>query len=221
MAVRRRTRIKICCISSLEEARLAVSYGADALGLVSHMPSGPGVIGEDLIAEIAAAVPPGVDTFLLTAAQDADTIIAQQQRCRVSSIQLCDSLEAGAYPILRKALPGVRLIQVVHVNGAEAVAQAGSVASRVDALLLDSGNPDLPVKELGGTGRTHDWAHSRRIVEGAGVPVYLAGGLHAQNVAQAIRETGPFGVDLCSGVRSDGHLNEDKLQRFVAAVAQA
>ncbi len=220
MAKRHRTRIKVCCISSMEEAHLAVAYGADAVGLVSHMPSGPGVIGEDLIAEIAAAVPPGVATFLLTSRQDADAIIEQQRRCGVSAIQLCDSLEAGAHHVLRDALPGVSLVQVVHVNGVEAIAQAQSVASKVDALLLDSGDPHLPVKELGGTGRTHDWAHSRRIVEGVGVPVYLAGGLNDQNVAQAIRETSPFGVDLCSGVRSDGHLNEGKLQRFVAAVAQ-
>lgn len=216
----RRTRIKVCCISSVEEARLAVSHGADALGLVSSMPSGPGVIDEDLIAEIAAAAPPGVATFLLTSRTDADAIIDQQRRCGVNAIQLCDAVETETYGRLRRALPGISLIQVIHVNGPQSVEAARAVADFVDAILLDSGKPDLPVKELGGTGRTHDWRHSRAIVEQSGAPVYLAGGLNSENVGQAIRDASPFGVDLCTGVRSGGRLDEAKLRTFVGAVAQ-
>ncbi|HVE78879.1 MAG TPA: hypothetical protein VNA89_08465, partial [Gemmatimonadaceae bacterium] len=85
-----RPRIKVCCIMSHDEARAAVRAGASALGLVSHMPSGPGVIGETLIAEIAAGVPPGVATFLLTCRPDVDGIVAQQHRTRVNTIQVCD-----------------------------------------------------------------------------------------------------------------------------------
>lgn len=221
MAGMRRTRVKICCISSVEEARLAVRHGADALGLVSSMPSGPGVVSEDQIAEIAAIAPPGVATFLLTSRTDADTIIEQQRRCGVNAIQLCDAVEMETYGMLRRALPGISLIQVIHVGGPESVQEASSIAGFVDAILLDSGRPDLPVKELGGTGRTHDWRHSRAIVDQAGVPVYLAGGINAKNVGQAIRDTSPFGVDLCTGVRSGGRLDETKLQTFVGAVAQA
>lgn len=216
----RRTRIKVCCISSVEEARLAVVYGADALGLVSSMPSGPGVIDEDLIAEIAVAAPPGVATFLLTSRVDAEGIISQQRRCGVNAIQLCDAVETVTYARLRRALPGISLIQVIHVSGPESVKAAGAVADFVDAILLDSGKPDLPVKELGGTGRTHDWRCSRAIVEQSSAPVYLAGGLNAENVGQAIRDTSPFGVDLCTGVRSGGRLDEAKLRTFVGAVTQ-
>ncbi len=216
----RRTRIKVCCISSVEEARLAVAHGADALGLVSSMPSGPGVIGEDLIAEIAAATPPGVATFLLTSRVDAEGIIGQQRRCGVNAIQLCDAVETVTYGRLRRALPGISLIQVIHVSGPESVKAAGAVAGLVDAILLDSGKPDLPVKVLGGTGRTHDWGCSRTIVEQSSAPVYLAGGLNAENVRQAIRDTSPFGVDLCTGVRSGGRLDEAKLRSFVGAVTQ-
>ena len=217
----RRTRIKVCCISSVEEARLAVVYGADALGLVSSMPSGPGVIDEDLIAEIAADAPPGVATFLLTSRTDADAIIDQQRLCGVNAIQLCDAVETVTYGRLRRALPGISLIQVIHVNGPESVKAADAVADFVDAILLDSGKPDLPVKELGGTGRTHNWRSSRAIVEQSNTPVYLAGGLNAENVGRAIRETSPFGVDLCTGVRSGGRLDEAKLASFVGAVTQA
>ncbi len=209
-----RPRVKVCCIASVEEARLAIECGASAVGLVSEMPSGPGVIAEELIAEIAARVPPPVATFLLTCKQDADSIVAQQRRCRVNTLQLCDRVGAEVYGELRERLPGVSLVQVVHVRGEESFEEAMRVAPRVDALLLDSGNPRLAVKELGGTGRVHDWELSRRIREGVGVPLFLAGGLRAANVAEALRRVRPFGVDVCSGVRTAGRLDERKLAAF-------
>lgn len=212
------TRVKICCISSVDEAWLAIRAGASALGLVSEMPSGPGVIGEAAITEIAAAVPPGVATFLLTSRQDAASIVEQQRRTGVNTIQICDDLVDGTYVEMRRAMPGVKLVQVIHVTGEESVDAARRVAGEVDALLLDSGNQSLPVKELGGTGRTHDWSLSRRIVEEAGVPVFLAGGLRESNVGDAIRAVRPYGVDLCSSVRTEGRLDEENLSRFFAAV---
>ena len=216
-----RTRVKICCISSVAEAQAAVAAGADAIGLVSAMPSGPGVIGEDLIGEIAAAAPPALGTFLLTSKVEPATIAAQQRRCGVNTIQLCDALDASAYPALREALPGIALVQVIHVQDERAVAEAVRVAPMVDGLLVDSGNPSAPVKELGGTGRVHDWALSRRIVAEAPCPVFLAGGLNPGNVADAIRAVSPYGVDLCTGVRTDGALDAAKLGAFMSAVAAA
>ncbi|MDT7777659.1 MAG: phosphoribosylanthranilate isomerase [Acidobacteriota bacterium] len=211
-----RTRVKICCIASVEEARVAVECGASAVGLVSEMPSGPGVIAEELIAEIAARVPPPVATFLLTCRQDAEGIVEQQRRCRVNTIQLCDRVPADVYTELRARLPGVSLVQVVHVAGEESLDEALSAARHVDALLLDSGNQSLAVKELGGTGRTHDWRVSRRIVEASSVPVFLAGGLRPENVAEAVETVRPFGLDVCSGVRNEGRLDAGKLKRFFA-----
>jgi phosphoribosylanthranilate isomerase len=211
-------RVKLCCISSVEEARLAVAAGASALGLVSAMPSGPGVIEEELIAEIAATVPPGVATFLLTCLQDVEAIVAQQRRCRTNTLQLVDELPAGAHAQLRNALPGIGLVQVIHVVGPESIAEAAGIAPHVDALLLDSGNPKLAVKELGGTGRRHDWAISRKIVESVAKPVYLAGGLNPGNAANAVAQVGPFGLDLCSGVRTDGRLDPEKLEAFFTAL---
>ena len=212
------TRVKICCISSVAEAALAVHHGASAVGLVSAMPSGPGVIGEELIAEIAATIPPGVASFLLTSKSDAASIIAQQRRCRVNTLQLCDAVEPGCHEQLRAALPGVALVQVIHVTGEESVSEASVAAGNVDALLLDSGDQKLAVKELGGTGRKHDWRISRRIVESVRVPVYLAGGLNPDNVAEAAAQVRPFGVDVCSGLRTGGKLDETKVQRFFAAL---
>ena len=214
-------RVKICCIRSIAEAQLAIRYGAAAVGLVSAMPSGPGVIAEETIAEIAATVPPGVATFLLASRRDAESIIAQQRRCRVNTLQLCDSVEQGCHAELRAALPGVALVQVIHVMGLESVDEAMSIVGSVDALLLDSGNQKLAVKELGGTGRTHDWSISRKIVESVRIPVFLAGGLNPENVASAIREVRPFGVDVCSGLRTDGHLDEGKVAAFFESVETA
>ncbi len=213
-----KTRVKICCISSVAEAVLAIRHGASALGLVSAMPSGPGVIAEETIAEIAATVPPGVATFLLTSQHDAESIIAQQRRCRVNTIQLVDAVEPDCHAKLRAALPGIGLVQVIHVTGEESVREAIAVAGKVDALLLDSGNQKLAIKELGGTGRTHDWRISRKIVESVRVPVFLAGGLRPENVATAVREVRPFGLDVCSGLRTNGQLDESKVREFFAQI---
>jgi len=211
-------RIKICCIASIDEARMAIESGANAIGLVSAMPSGPGPIPEDLIAEIAATVPPAVSSFLLTCLQDASSIIAQQRRLRVNTIQICDRLITGTYQEIHDALPGIKLVQVIHVTGPESVDEAIAVASQVDAILLDSGNQSLAIKELGGTGRTHDWSLSRKIREAIEVPLFLAGGLNPTNVAAAIREVQPFGIDVCSGLRTEGALDPQKLARFIRAI---
>lgn len=211
-------RVKICCISSVEEAWLAIRCGASAIGLVSEMPSGPGVILEESIKRIAATVPPSVATFLLTCKQDAPSIIAQQRRCATNTIQICDRLEASHYKELRAALPGISLVQVIHVGGEESLQEAEEVALYVDAILLDSGNQSLPVKELGGTGRTHDWTISRLIRECVCVPVFLAGGLNSGNVREAFEMVGPFGIDVCSGVRTDDRLDEQKLTALFSEI---
>lgn len=215
-----RPRIKICCISSPAEARLAIDVGADALGLVSSMPSGPGVIGEAMIGALATAAPPGVDTFLLTCLRSATALIDQQRRLRATTLQLCDAVEPGAYAELRAALPGIRLVQVIHVEGHEALEEARAAEPWVDAVLLDSGRPKAAIPELGGTGRRHDWSVSRAIREALAKPIFLAGGLGPHNAAEAVAAVGPYGLDICSGVRRDGQLDADLLRDFLRAVGR-
>jgi len=208
-------RIKICCISSVEESIQAISRGASAVGLVSRMPSGPGVISDERIAEIAARVPPGVASVLLTSEQDADRLIAQQRASRANTLQLCDEVAPGAWGVLRRALPGIALMQVIHVEDETSVEQALKAALEVDALLLDSGKPHLPTKELGGTGRVHDWRLSRQIRDRVKIPIFLAGGLIPSNVAEALRQVEPYGLDVCTGVRAAGALDVSKLSAFM------
>jgi phosphoribosylanthranilate isomerase len=208
-------RFKVCCIQNIDDVKLAVKHGASAVGLVSKMPSGPGVISDEQIAEIADEVPPGIGTFLLTSLQNADAIIEQQRYCRTNSIQICDRLTEGTHAGLKKALPGISIIQVVHVIGESSVKEALEIAPLVHALLLDSGNQNLKIKELGGTGRTHNWELSRKIVQGAGVPVFLAGGLNPGNILDAVQSVRPYAVDICSGIRNQCmELDEEKLIEF-------
>lgn len=209
--------VKVCCIQDEAEVAVAVSQGAAAVGLVSAMPSGPGPIPDDRIARIARTVPRGIRSFLLTSRQDADGIATQVRSAGTGVVQIVDRPEPGAYAALRRLIPATRLVQVIHVTGPAAVDEAMEVAPLVDAILLDSGRPDLAVKELGGTGRPHDWRISRRIRDAVGVPILLAGGLRADNVREAIETVEPFAVDVCSGIRTGPFLDEKKLSAFMDA----
>ena len=211
-------RIKICCIGSIEEAWTAINYGASAIGLVARMPSGQGVITDELIYEIAKTIPPPVATFLLTSETSSGGIVNHHKRVNTNTIQIVDTLKLGSYRDIKEKLPGIKIVQVIHVLNEKSIDEALKVSEKVDALLLDSGNPNLAVKELGGTGRTHNWAISRKIVEQSKVPVFLAGGLNAENVREAIEIVQPFGVDVCSGVRTAEKLDHKKLETFFRAV---
>lgn len=214
----RKVKVKICCISSIKEAALAVSYGADALGFVSNMPSGPGVISDEKIIEIIKTVPKSIDKFLLTSEIQSDKIIEQQKKFGPDTLQLVDEVRTEVYNELKKELPEINIVQVVHVRDENSIEYAQRISGYVDAILLDSGNPDLIIKELGGTGKVHNWDISRKICETVNIPVYLAGGLNAGNVQEAIKTVRPYAVDLCSGIRTDGKLDEAILKEFINAV---
>jgi phosphoribosylanthranilate isomerase len=219
--VGQRISVKICCIATIEEARTAIASGATAIGLVSAMPSGPGVISDAQIREISDAMSSQVDTFLLTSRTDSEDILQQHRRCATRTIQLVDTLSSASRVQIKSAIPDVRLVQVVHVVDENSIIEALDAARTSDALLLDSGNPALVRMELGGTGRTHDWQLSARIVDAVEVPVYLAGGLDANNVREAIRTVRPSGLDLCSAVRTNDQLDSRKLEQFMSTVGAA
>jgi phosphoribosylanthranilate isomerase len=215
-----RTRIKICCISSITEAKMAIAHGADALGMVGKMPSGPGPIPDWLIAEITKTIHPPVASFLLTSEQSSEEIIHHVRRVDTNTVQIVDELTSGTYRDIKVSLPYLKIVQVIHVNGEESIEQSMRVSSEVDALLLDSGNPKGVIKTLGGTGNIHNWEISREIVQNVKVPVFLAGGLNALNVRRALEIVNPFGVDVCSGVRTNGRLDIEKLVAFIRIVQE-
>lgn len=213
-----RPKVKICCISSESEAKMAIEHGASALGLVAKMPSGPGPISDELILSIAKTIPEHIASFMLTSETSAEDIIQHHYRTQTNTIQIVDALAFGTYDQIKATLPNIKIVQVIHVIDESSIDEAIAIAEHVDFLLLDSGNPKAAIKELGGTGRTHNWALSRSIVEQSKVPVFLAGGLNTDNVQRAMETVAPYGVDLCSSVRTNGHLDPKKLEEFFAIV---
>ena len=213
-----KVKVKICCISSIEEAALAIGYGAAAIGLVGRMPSGPGIITDELIHSIAKTVPPPIDSFLLTSETTAEAIIEHHNKVNTTTIQIVDALTDRQYHKIREAIPHVKLVQVIHVIDEKAVQEAIEISEFVDAILLDSGNPNLSTKVLGGTGKTHNWDLSKKIRENISIPTYLAGGINKDNIRKAIDHVQPYGIDLCSSVRTNGQLDERKLEELFKAL---
>lgn len=213
-------KVKICCINSIEEAKKAIKIGADAVGLVGNMPSGPGVISDNQIQKIARNVPPPISTFLLTSETTAEGIIEHYKKTLTSTIQIVDSIDRSVYKSIKTELPWVKLVQVIHVIDDGSIDEVKKLSNYVDAILLDSGNPKLAVKELGGTGRTHNWEISAKIRSALDKPVFLAGGINKDNVIQAIETVEPYGIDLCSGVRTNGKLDDKKLKDFFGILSQ-
>ena len=211
-------KVKICCISSIEEASLAIAHGAAAIGLVGRMPSGPGIITDELIHSIAKTVPPPIDSFLLTSETTAEAIIEHHNKVNTTTIQMVDALTDRQYHKIRDAIPHVKLVQVIHVLDEKAVQEAIEISEWVDAILLDSGNPNLSTKVLGGTGKTHNWDLSKKIRENISIPTYLAGGINKDNIRMAIDHVQPYGIDLCSSVRTNGQLDERKLEELFKAL---
>lgn len=214
-----KVKVKICCISSIEEAALAIAHGAAAIGLVGRMPSGPGIITDELIHSIAKTVPPPIDSFLLTSETTAEKVIEHHKKVNTTTIQIVDALTDRQYLKIREAIPHVKLVQVIHVLDENSIQEAIEISEFVDAILLDSGNPNLSTKVLGGTGKTHNWDISKKIRENISIPTYLAGGINKDNVRKAIEHVEPFGIDLCSSVRTNGQLDERKLEELFKAIS--
>ena len=213
-------KVKICCIASVDEAKMAIDAGANAIGLVARMPSGPGPIADELIAEIAKTIPTHIDSFLLTCEQSSAKIIDHIKRTGVSTVQIVDELNEGSYDEIRNELPQIKIVQVLHVTGEETIDEAMKLQAHVDFFLLDSGNPKAEIKTLGGTGKVHDWKISQKLVKLVDTPVFLAGGLNFENVKQAIEMVQPYGVDVCSGVRTNGKLDGENLKKFFRAITE-
>jgi len=216
----RRTRVKICCIRDVAEMALAVAAGADAVGLVGPMPTGPGPVDDETARRVAAAVPASVAPWLLTSEETPEAILAHAERCGATTVQIVRHVPPGHHDALAAMAPFLRRVQEIHVEDEAALDLVAAYADRPHTFLLDSGRPSA--SELGGTGRLHDWAVSARCVEAAARPVFLAGGLGPANAAEAIRHVRPFGLDVCSGLRDGaGALVPSLLMAFVAAVEEA
>jgi phosphoribosylanthranilate isomerase len=213
--------VKICGIQSFEEARAALGCGATALGfLVGLTHKAEDGIDATTAHGIVRHLPAGAEAVLVTHLRDPGRVAELAAFVGTRAIQVHDDM---AVPDLRRlralAPPGVRLLKAVHVTGEDALGHALGYAAVADALVLDSRTAD----RLGGTGRTHDWAISARVVAAvAPLPVYLAGGLRPENVAAAVARVRPAGVDANSGVEDEsGRKDPAKMREFVARAMAA
>lgn len=217
---------KICCMQSEAEIDMAAAAGAFAVGIVGPMPNGAGMLTDAVAARLArhAAKVHGDRLWatLLTKRTKAEDIADHVAEIGPNALQIVDRPEEGAYALLRARFPGLKILQVVHVEDGRAIAEAKAAAPHVDAILLDSGRPSAATPTYGGTGDLHDWSISQRIVLEIAAPVFLAGGLHPGNAAAAFEAVRPFGLDICSKLRGpepDYALDLEKLVAFASALA--
>jgi phosphoribosylanthranilate isomerase len=180
------------------------------------MPTGPGVIDMELARQIARSIPPPVTPYLLSSCSDAEALVEHARSIGVSTVQIVRHVEPSAHQKMAELAPWLRRVQVLHVENEAVIELAAAYEPYVDGFLLDSGRP--ATGELGGTGRTHDWTLSARLVAATHRPTFLAGGLTGANVAEALQQVRPFGVDVCSGVRSDGQLDPQRLAALCLAL---
>jgi phosphoribosylanthranilate isomerase len=212
-------RVKICGITNLEDAKIAITYGADALGfLVGIRHRAEDAITPEDARRIIINLAPFTSTVLVTHLLKADEIKSLFQQVCATTIQLQDEIPLEEIKVLRKELPNVRLIKAVHVTGPEAVQKALSYEGSVDAITLDSIKREED--RIGGTGLIHDWRISRQVRDSCKLPIILAGGLTPSNVEEAIRTVRPYAVDVNSGVedpkdRLSGKKNPELVRLFI------
>jgi len=215
-------QVKLCGIKRLEDACLAVEAGADALGfLVGQTHTSADFIAPLTAKAIAATLPSGVTGVLVTHLTDPGDVLDLAALTGLPAVQLHGEIWPEDLARLRRAAPDLTFLKSFHVTDEAGLDYGDAFAGLVDGFVLDTANPRTG--QIGGTGLTHDWRLSRRIVERyRSVPVILAGGLNPENVAAAIAAVGPFGVDVNSGTKgSDGFKSEAKARAFVANAREA
>jgi len=203
------TRVKICGVTRLEDARVAWEAGADALGL-NFYPKSPRYVEAEVAAELARTRPALGAVVGVFVNESPELIRARVRECGLTAVQL-----HGDEPPEACAGYGVPVIKALRVRGPEDVERARTYvgAGDVATLLLDGAAPGY-----GGGGVGFDWSLVAGLAD-AGVPVLVAGGLNPDNVQNAVRATRPYGVDVASGVEvSPGIKNADAVRAFVRAV---
>ena len=196
----------------------AIEAGVDAVGFVCAEPASIRTIKKIDAASIAATIPPPINSFVLNSETTASEIAEVVRLVKAHTVQVVSDIGPNESEELARLIPSTHRVQVIHIQSKGDLQLIDRYAPFVHAFLLNSGKStgDGPIS--GGTGRVHDWSLSAQFVQQSPLPVFLAGGLSAENVGRAIRTVRPFGVDLCSGARSKGRLDPDKLTAFVQAV---
>jgi phosphoribosylanthranilate isomerase len=195
------TRIKICGVRTVEDAMKCVDSGADAVGML--LAPSPRRIPAEQARDIVESLPPFVTPVIVMMPSAAEEAIEAARAISPGALQLQGDEPPEMLVKIKRALPGVRLIKAVHVGGGDELVKARLYENVADAILLDTVSP-----ERGGSGQTHDWSVSKKVVASIKKPVVLAGGLTPYNVAGAIKAVRPYAVDVASGVEAEGRIKD-------------
>ncbi len=206
-------KVKICGITNMNDALLAAEYGADFLGFIVDIEKSEDSLSRSVARDLIMQVPLEITPVMVTYLNKASDVVELARFVKPMAIQFHADITVGEIGKIRKALPKMKIIKAVHVTGEKAIDEAKKFEDYADYILLDSKSKG----KIGGTGKTHNWNISRKIVEKCKKPVILAGGLNPENVLDAVRIVKPFGVDVNSGVKSSPRKKDaDKMERFIA-----
>ena len=216
----RTVKVKICGIRRREDARLAIDRGADAIGvLVGQQHPSPDFISAELASCILRDLPPFVSGVLVTHVDQPKDLLGLIKQVKPSAVQIHSAMPPDALAAVRRHHPELPLLKVVHANGPNPIATIRAYAGLINGVVSDSCNP--ATGQVGGTGMPHDWAVSAQLARQGGLPLILAGGLTPNNVAAAIAQVSPWGVDVNSGVKGDdGFKSDARLNDFIARARQ-
>ncbi len=207
--------IKVCGIQNINEANGAIEAGANTIGMLTGVPEYvEDKISPETAKKIVVSLPRGIRTVMVTHLLEVSKIVEIAEYTGISALQIHNDLSTEGMKSLREYVPNLELIKTIHVLDESAIEDAKVYESFSDIILLDT----KAGERIGGTGKTHDWNISKRIVEEVGIPVILAGGLNPRNINEAISKVKPAGIDANSGLENkDGSKDFDKIRIFAAA----
>lgn len=211
-------RVKICGIKRIEDAFSAVRWGADSVGfLVGQRHASPDFVTPDQAREMILRLPPFITKVMVTHLHTAKEVVALADQVCPDTVQLHGEIPHNEIRELRRQRPHLRILKSFHIVDEASIEYGVPYVGIVDAFVLDSVN--VETGEIGGTGLTHDWTISRRVVARYPTPVILAGGLTPENVQDAIHAVRPYAVDVNSGLKdAQGFKDHAKIHTFVDSV---
>lgn len=205
-------KVKICGITNIKDALLAAELGADFLGFIVEISESEDSLSKDEAKNLIRQLPLEVIPVMVTYLNNAEEIVKVASYVIAGAVQLHSNISLPEIGKIRKALPKIKIIKAIHVIDEKVVSEAVKFSDYVDYILLDS----KAKGKIGGTGKTHDWSISRKIILKCKKPVLLAGGLNPENVLDAVRKIKPFGVDVNSGVKAKPRVKDaEKLRKFI------
>ncbi|MBR5662487.1 MAG: phosphoribosylanthranilate isomerase [Bacilli bacterium] len=208
-------KVKICANKTVDDIKASIDAGADIVGLlVGQEHASTDFIDKYKAKELANFAKGKLDVSLVTHLTNADEIIDLTNFIGNNVIQLHSDISEEEVEKIKKTLPNIKLIRLIHISSDGKICTDYKKMKYADYYLLDSFN--LKTNQVGGTGLTHDWNKSRELIKILDKPVFLAGGLNPDNVADAIKIAKPYGVDVNSGCKNSlGLKDKQKVMEFV------